>query len=323
MATEEADTSTMDEPHPEIKGLLDMMGSMPAPPLGSLSPTGAREAAAGMFPTPEEPEPVGEVMNLQIQGPNGNVPVRVYVPDSEGPHPALVYLHGGGWVLGDLDMFDPTCRAITNAADHMVISVDYRLAPEHKFPAALEDSYAALEWAAENADAMQIVADDIAIGGDSSGGNLAAAVAQLARDQDGPSIARQVLIYPVTDYSFDTDSYEENAEGYLLSKSDMEWFWDQYLRDEIDGRNPYAAPLQANDLSDLPPATVVTCGFDPLRDEGVAYAEELRDAGIDVNHLRYDDCIHGAIQLIVDPMKVTRGGEMIDDVAADLTVDQE
>lgn len=321
MATE--DTPDAEEPHPEINGLLEMMGAMPSPPLGSLSPQGAREAASEMFPAPDQPEPVGDVMELQIQGPDNNdLPIRVYVPDSEGPHPALIYLHGGGWVLGDVDMFDPTCRALTNAADRTVISVDYRLAPEHQFPAPLEDAYAALEWTAENAEAMQIDPEDIAIGGDSAGGNLAAAAALLARDRDGPSIDRQVLIYPVTDYAFDTDSYEENGEGYLLSKSDMEWFWDQYLRDEIDGKNTYAAPLQATDLADLPPATVVTCGFDPLRDEGAAYADALRDAGVDVNHLQYGDCIHGAIQLLVEPLKVSRSEEMIDDVAADLTADR-
>ncbi|MFC6719857.1 alpha/beta hydrolase [Natrialbaceae archaeon GCM10025810] len=321
MATEESDASSGDAPHPEIEGMLEMMSTMPSPPFRALSAEGARTIAGEMFPLPDDPEPVGDVMDLLIPGPSGDLPIRVYVPEVEGPHPALIYLHGGGWVVGDTDMFDPTCRALTNAAERIVVSVDYRLAPEHPFPAPVKDSYAAAEWVMENAEAMQIDADRVAIGGDSAGGQLAASVAQLARDRDGPSFERQVLIYPVTDYAFDTPSYEENAEGYLLSKADMQWFWEQYLRDEIDGRNPYAAPLQANDLSDLPPATVVTCGFDPLRDEGAAYAEKLEEAGVDVNHIKYDDCIHGAIQMLVEPLKLTRAEEMIEDVAADLAAE--
>lgn len=175
----------------------------------------------------------------------------------------------------------------------MVVSVDYRLAPEHKFPAAAEDSYAAAKWAAENAASIGVDPSRIAVGGDSAGGNLAAVVALMARDKHEISIAYQMLIYPVTNHSYATESYTENADGYLLTKDSMEWFWNHYLRNEEDGKNPYASPLQAKDLSGLPPALVLTGEFDPLRDEGEAYAERLKEAGVPVEAKRYDGMIHG------------------------------
>ena len=307
-----------DEPHPEINGLLQQMGAAPMPPLWSLSPEGGRAFVENMFPEPEEPEPVADVMDVPLDVDDGEITVRVYVPEGEGPFPTLMYVHGGGWATGSLDAFDPTCRALTNAADCMVISVAHRLAPEHKFPTPLEDCYAAAEWIVESAEAMQIDTDNIAIAGDSSGANLVAAVTHLARERDGPSFDRQVLVYPALDHSFDSESYEENAEGYLLTKADMEHFWDLYLRDDLDSKNPYASPLQANDFSDLPPATIVTCGFDPLRDEGAAYAEKLAAAGVEVNHIHYDDAIHGLIQLLVDPMDLTSARDLIADVGDDL-----
>ncbi len=313
MSIEEA--TSADELHPEIAMLLEQREAMPLPSYSQLSPESARQLMKDAFPEPDEPEPVGDVLEIEL---SDGFDVRVYIPESDGPHSTLVYYHGGGWVLGDLDTHDPTCRALTNAADCMVVSVDYRLSPEHKFPVPLEDCYSALEWVFEDAGPMQIETGNVAIGGDSAGGNLAAAVALLARDRDGPSITHQSLIYPVTDHSFDTTSYEENAEGYLLEKPAMEWFWESYLRDDIDGKNPYASPLRAQNLEGLPPATVTTCGFDPLRDEGVAYAERLDDAGVPVNHINYDDCIHGIAQTLVDPIDLTRSRELIDDVAADL-----
>ncbi|MFC6835364.1 alpha/beta hydrolase [Halomarina ordinaria] len=305
-----------EEPHPEIVGLLQQMGAAPLPPFWSLSPEGARQFTEGLFPTADDPEPVAEVMDLEVT--EEGIPVRVYVPEGQGPYPTLVYLHGGGWVIGDLDTYDATCRALANAADRMVVSVDYRLAPEHPFPVPLEDCYAAAEWVFDAAETMQVDTDNVAIGGDSAGGNLATAVALMARDRDGPEFARQVLVYPVTDYDFDTPSYEENADGYLLTRADMEWFWDHYLRDEVDGSHPYASPLRARDLSGLPPATVVTCGFDPLRDEGATYADRLADAGVDVNHVHYADAIHGIVQMLVEPMALTRARDLIDDVSDDL-----
>lgn len=311
-----SEVTAAEEPHPEITGLLQQMGTAPAPAFNSLSPRGARELIDGMFPSPEEPEPVRDVMNLAIG--DEDIPIRVYVPEAEGPYPTLLYLHGGGWVLGNRDLYDATCRAITNEANCMVVSVDYRRPPEHTFPTPLEDCYTAAEWVFDTAESMQIATDSVAIGGDSAGGNLAAAVTQLARNRNGPSFDHQVLIYPVTDYAFDTTSYEENGEGYLLTKADMRWFWDHYLRDDIDGKSPYASPLQARNLQELPSATVVTCGFDPLCDEGAAYAARLEDAGVDVSHHHYEDAIHGIAQMLVEPMELTRARELITDVADDL-----
>lgn len=318
MPLEDTESSSNDL-HPEIKELVAQMERVPTPPLPSLSPEAARAVVDAKVPEQDDPEPVGDVMELSIPGPAGDVPIRVYVPEGDGPHPALIYLHGGGWVVGDINMFDPTCRALANAADRMVISVEYRLAPEHPFPAPLKDAYAVAEWVAENAAAMTIDTDHVAIAGDSSGGQLAASVAQLARDRNGPEFDRQLLIYPATDYAFDTNSYKENGESGLLSRTDMEWFWDHYLQDEIDGRNPYASPLRATDFSELPPATVVTCGFDPLHDEGETYAEKLRAAGVDVVHLQYDDCVHGVIRMLVEPTKLTRAEEMVKDIADTLS----
>jgi len=316
MSIDEPMATAADEPHPEIAGLVDMMGATPVPELSSLSPEGARQFSKEMFPEAEEPEPVGDVMELSIS--DGGIPVRVYVPESEGPYPTLVYYHGGGWVIGDLDSHDETCRVLASGADCMVVSVDYRLSPEHEFPTPLEDCYTAFEWVFENADSMQVDTDNVFVGGDSAGGNLAAAVALFARDNGGPETARQVLVYPVTDHSFDTPSYEENGDGGLLSRDDMEWFWDQYLRDEMDGKNPYASPLKAQSLEGLPPATVVTCGLDPLRDEGAAYARRLEEAGVPVTHHNYEDCIHGIAQFLADPMDLSRSRELLADVTADI-----
>jgi acetyl esterase len=301
---------------PEIEAILEGMAARPAPPFHSLSPDGARQSLKGLFPKPDDPEPVGEVMDFAIG--DAGIPIRVYVPDAEGPYPTLVYFHGGGWVVGDVDTHDSTCRALAAGADCLVVSVDYRRAPEHTFPVPLEDCYTAATWVFETAEEMRIDTTNVAIGGDSAGGNLAAAVAQLSRDRDGPSFARQVLIYPVTNHSFDTASYEENAEGYFLTKADMEWFWDKYLAHGIQGRNPYASPLRARHLEDLPPATVVTCGYDPLRDEGAAYAARLADADVDVNHIHYDDAIHGILQLRTDPVNLSVAHELVDDLTHDL-----
>lgn len=322
MSIENPKAGAAEEPHPEIAGLLEQMGAEPMPEFSSLSPEGARAFAKEMFPDPEEPTEVGDIMELNIT--DDAIPIRVYVPEGSGPYPTLVYFHGGGWVIGDLDTHDETCRVLSSEADCMVVSVDYRLAPEHKFPTPFQDCYAAFEWVIENAETMQIDTDNVFVGGDSAGGNLAAAVALRARDTDGPAIARQLLIYPVTDRNFDTPSYEENGEGGMISEDDMRWFWNHYLRDEIDGKNPYASPLQAQHLADLPPATVTTCGLDPLRDEGAAYAERLREAGISVEHHNYDDCIHGIAQMVVEPMDLSRARELLNDAAADLrtTIEQ-
>lgn len=238
------------------------------------------------------PEPVHRVRDAVIPGPGGALPVRVYAPKGAGL-PVLVYLHGGGWVLGDLDSVDPLCRIFANGAGCLVVSVDYRLAPEHPFPAAPEDAYAALRWAAENAQALGADARRIAIGGDSAGGNLAAAATLMARDRGGPALVYQVLNMPVTNFAFDTPSYEQFADDYPLARADMQWFWRHYLARPADGGQPYASPLRAADLRRLPPGLVVTAELDPLRDEGEAYAARLREAGVAVETRRYAGMVHG------------------------------
>ncbi|MDY6818033.1 MAG: alpha/beta hydrolase [Halobacteriales archaeon] len=308
--------SAAEEPQADIREMLNEMDALPAPSSSKLSPEGARQFTKQRFPLPDEPEPVGDVMDLLVPGPDEQVPVRVYVPDRDPPYPGLVYLHGGGWVTRDVDMYDPTCRAFVRESGCLVVAVEYRRAPEHPFPAALKDCYAAAEWTVVNAESFNMHPDAIAIGGDSAGGNLAAAITQLARERDGPTFAHQMLIYPVTDYAFDTDSYRENADGYLLTKESMEWFWDHYLADDIHGANPYASPLRASDLSGLPSATIVTCGFDPLRDEGVAYVERLQAAGVDVTHIHYEAAIHDVMTLR-DP-DITNAKQRIEAVSQQL-----
>jgi acetyl esterase len=219
--------------------------------------------------------------------------VRIYWPSETPGLPILVYFHGGGWVLCNLDTHDETCRSLAKQASCIVVSVDYRLAPEHRFPAAVEDCHAATKWVAENARSLGGDASRLAIGGDSAGGNLTASVALLARERGGPSLAHQLMIYPVTDARFDTQSYRDNGEGMFLTTNAMRWFWEQYLPTPADGANPHASPLRAEDLRGLPPATVITAEMDPLRDEGEAYGRRLGEAGVPVEVRRYDGVIHG------------------------------
>jgi acetyl esterase len=282
---------------PQAQGFLEQLAAAEAPPLHELSVDDARQVIVELFGTKENLEPIGKVEDRMIPGADGEISVRVYTPEGTGPFPVLVYYHGGGWVIGNLDAYDPTCRALTNAARCVVVSIEYRLAPEHKFPAAPEDCYAALQWVGANADGINGDPMRIAIGGDSAGGNLTAVVAQMSRDRGGVSPVYQLLVYPVTDHGYDTPSYRENADDYLLTKDAMVWFWNHYLRSESDGNSPLASPLRADNLRDLPPALVITAEFDPLRDEGEAYAAKLRDAGVPVMLTRYDGMIHGFFSL--------------------------
>lgn len=240
----------------------------------------------------DDTAPVGRVSEYRIPGPREDIPVRIYVPEGTGPFPALLWIHGGGFVRGTLDSNDPVCRYLTNALDASVVSVDYRLAPEHAFPAALRDCYAALTWVAANPGPVRTDPDRIAVGGTSAGGNLSAAVALLTRDRDGPAVAHQFVGVPMLDPSLGTRSAEENARGYGLTRAGLEYYWNAYLPTDIPANNPYAAPALARDLSGLPPATVVTAGFDPLRDEGIEYAERLDAAGVRVEHCHYPDLPH-------------------------------
>jgi acetyl esterase len=305
------------ELHPQVRAILDRLEQLGAPDLSTLDPQEARSAFEELRPD-ESSEDVGDVTDRTIPGPGGDLPIRVYEPESEGPHPALVYFHGGGWVVGNLDTHDSPCRHLTNAADCAVVSVDYRLAPEHPFPVPTEDAVAAVEWVAEHGEEIGVDSDRLAVGGDSAGGNLAAVAALVARDRGGPDIDRQVLIYPATSPSDDWPSTEEHADGQFLSRSEMEWFGDQFFESELDARNPYAFPLQACDHGGLPPATVVTAEFDPLRDEGRAYAEALADAGVDVTHRNYEGMVHGFVGMLEEPANVDRAHEAVEEVGEDL-----
>jgi len=238
-------------------------------------------------------EPVAKVEERALPGPAGAIRVRVYTPEVEGAPPALLYFHGGGWVMCNLDTHDGSVRKLANASGCMVVSVDYRLAPEHPFPAGLEDCYAATRWVAEHARSLGARPGPLAVAGDSAGGNLAAAVALLARERGGPELALQLLVYPITDCDFERPSYRENGEGFLLTRDATAWFWDQYAPDAADRRDPLAAPMAAADLSGLAPACVITAEYDPLRDEAEAYAARLREAGVPVTCTRYDGMIHG------------------------------
>ncbi len=301
---------------PQVEDLLDMFDAMNVPPTYALSVGTARDRLEELFET-TDPEPVGEVSDLSIEGPAGDIPLRIYRPESQGPHPAVVYFHGGGWTVGSLDTHDGTARALTNAAECVIVSVDYRLAPENPFPAAVVDAYAATDWTATHGDALAVDTERIAVCGDSAGGNLSAAVSLMARDRDGPELAYQSLIYPAVNPPAIQwfDSYDENAEGYFLEYDSMDWFYDKYLAHETDSRNSYAFPLLARNLSELPPATVLTCEFDPLRDEGIAYAERLEAAGVETRLEHYEGMIHGFVSL---KDHIDRGHDAIDTIAEDL-----
>jgi acetyl esterase len=282
---------------PQAQRVIEAMAALNLKPVEESTPAEAREsirtrtAALGPFPD------VAAVVDHRVPVSGGEITVRAYSPDGPGPHPALVYYHGGGWVIGDLYTHDGLCRSITNAARCAVLSVDYRLAPESKYPVAVEDSYAALLWIVANAERLGIDRRRMAVGGDSAGGNLATVMALMARDRTGPRLALQVLIYPVTDHDLDTRSYRENATGYILTREGMRWFWNHYLASEAQGREPYASPLRASSLAGLPPALIITAEYDPLCDEGEAYAARLRDAGVPVTLTRYPGMFHGFVRM--------------------------
>jgi len=277
---------------PEAKVVLETLSGGEEVDPFTLSPALVREGFAAMSAAAEGPD-VSKVQMRELDGPAGKIAVRVYSPAGDGLKPGLVFFHGGGFVVCDLDSHDATCRELANGADCVVVSVDYRLAPEAKFPAAPEDCYAATQWVAREAQDLGIDATRMAIAGDSAGGNLAAAVAMMCRDREGPTLVHQLLVYPVTDHRFDTSSYKENGTGYFLSEKMMRWFWHHYLETEADGDNPLASPLRAPDLGGLPPATVLTAEYDPLRDEGRAYAKRLEEAGITTTHIDYPGVFHG------------------------------
>jgi acetyl esterase len=280
---------------PQAKAMLDQMP--PMPDFSTLDLAVVRGAMAQGPLNAGEPEAVAKVENRKIPGPAGQIPIRVYTPELAGPLPGLVFFHGGGFVLCSLDTHDGLCRSVANAAGCVVVSVDYRLAPEHPYPAAPEDCYAATQWVAKNGSELGIDVTRLAIGGDSAGGNLTAVTALLARDRGGPALRFQLMIYPVTNCAFDTASYRDNAEGYFLTTGMMRWFWDQYVADSKQGAEAYASPLRAVNLAHLPPGLCITAEYDPLRDEGEAYAARLREAGVDVRTSRYDGMFHGFLSM--------------------------
>jgi acetyl esterase/lipase len=282
---------------PQAQKVVDTIAALNLKPFKDSTPTEAREAmrarTAGLGPV----EDVPAVADHRVPVEGGEITVRLYAPAGVGPHPVLVFYHGGGWVIGDLYTHDGLCRSIVNAAGCAVASVDYRLAPEFKFPVAVEDSYTALKWVAANGPRLGLDSARLAVGGDSAGGNLAAVMALLARDRRGPRILLQVLVYPVTNYDFGAKSYVENATGYLLTTEDMRWFWRHYLSREEQGQEVTASPMRAKSLADLPPALVMTAGCDPLRDEGDAYAARLRDSGVPVTITQYPGMFHGFMRM--------------------------
>jgi acetyl esterase len=278
---------------PEIRAELDRQAASAQPPLERRTVAEARavhvQDAAALN---GEPVPVAAVADRRIPGPAGELAVRVYTPEGEAPFPIVVYFHGGGWVVGTLDTYDPLCRALAAAIPAVVVSVDYRLAPEHRWPAAAEDAYAATLWASRHAAELGGAQHRLAVAGDSAGGNLAAVVALGARDRGGPAIAFQLLVYPVLDVAGDTASWREFADGFYLTAAGMRWYWDHY-RGPADGLAPDASPLRAAFVGGLPPALVVGASHDILRDEGEAYAARLAEAGVDARAIRVPGMVHG------------------------------
>lgn len=276
---------------PEYVAMFEQMATQePAPPIYELSPEQGRELYRMMRPVVEE-LPAHKIENVTVPGSLGDIPARIYTPEGDGPFGVLVYFHGGGWVIGDCDTCDAVCREISSLANLVVVSVDYRMAPEDPYPAAVVDAYDATAWAGANMAALN-GNGKLGVAGESAGGNLSAVVSLKAREEGGPAIAFQCLLYPVTDCSMSQGSYSENGEGYVLEEATMRWFWDTYCPDAAQRSEPLASPLLADDLSNLPKALVVTAEFDPLRDEGEAYAEALKAAGTEASWVRYDGMVH-------------------------------
>lgn len=284
---------------PTIQAFLDQYHAKQFPPYTQFTPPALRAWFNEQFHSkpPVNPIPVADVSDHDVNGPNGRIRCRVYTPEGEGPLPALMYFHGGGFVIrDDMAIYDQTCRRICQGVGCVVIAVDFRLAPEYPFPAAPEDCYAATCWVAEHAKALNIDAQRFGVWGESCGGNLATVVPMMARDRGGPKLACQVIVTAMLDVAFDTPSYHANGNGeYLLSVDTMRWFWGHYLQGQPNEakHDPYCAPCQATDLHGLPPAIVITVDYDPLRDEGAAYAQQLEAAGVSVDYHNFPGLVHG------------------------------
>lgn len=291
---------------PQVEALLAGFQAAGAQPFEEMTVPEARVAALAFKDLGGEPEDVAEVQHTFIPGPTADLPVRIYRPAGEGPLPALLYFHGSGWVILNIDVCDAAARAMTNRTGCVVVSVNYQKAPEHKFPIPFDDCYAATQWVFDNAERLGIDPERIGVSGDSAGGNLAAAVTLKARDHHGPKITYQLLVYPALEYGWDKPSAHENAEGYLLQRASMAWYWQHYVRSETDADSPYVSPLKAADLTGLPPAFIFTAGYDPLRDDGKEYAERLEQAGVQVTYRNYEGMIHGFFWMsgVLDQAKI-------------------
>jgi len=299
---------------PSAAALLEALAATPTTPLEQMTVEEAREATALLAAVAGEPGELVEAEDAAVPGPAGDVPVRIYRPGGEGPRPTIAWFHGGGWVCGSIDQSDGTCRRLAAATGAVVVSVEYRRAHEAPFPGPLEDCRAATRWCARVAADLGGDPGRLVVGGDSAGGNLAAAVALAARDAEGLAIALQVLVYPVTDATCSLPSHEYNGSGYLLTSAGTRWFWDHYLGDRPGaGDDPLASPLWAPDLSGLPPALVITAEFDPLRDEGEAYARRLEEAGVAATCSRYDGMLHGFFGM---GLLFEEAGRALEEVAA-------
>jgi acetyl esterase len=286
--------------HPQARALLDLIDQRAAPAVHEQTPLEARESyRARRFFTQPDAQPVAQVRELTADGPHGPIAMRLYrpTPETSGALPVLVYFHGGGWVIGDLDTHDALCRALANGSGCAVVSVDYRMGPEHRFPAAVDDCLAATYWVRRNAATLNVSPDKLAVGGDSAGGNLAAVIALAARNAGDLPVAYQLLIYPATVQRRVTRSGAVNGQGLLLTVDSMRYFHDHYIDDDRHDHDWRAAPLLCDDLGRLPPALVLTAGFDPLRDEGIEYAHRLTQAGNRATLISFERQIHGFITM--------------------------
>ena len=298
--------------HPHVEGLLNQMVAAGGKPFHAMTPTECRQVFGGLLASlPPGPAKIAGTADRKIPGPAGPIGTRVYTPEGKGPFPVLVFFHGGGFVIGDLESHDSVCRELSGGAGVVVVAVDYRLGPENRYPGAPDDCTAVTRWVVQNAAQINGDAKRVAVGGDSAGGNLAAVVSQRLRDEDKIKLAAQLLIYPVARLDgVATKSMVENAEGYLLQRADMDWFRANYLPAGVDGKDPKISPILAKDLSGLPPALVQTCEFDPLRDEGEDYGNALKAAGVPTVISRYDGSIHAAFSFftVMEP-----GRRMVDE----------
>lgn len=286
---------------PQVQAFLDQMQAMGFYFTPDLTPTVAREFSKQLQAAAKPGEAVARAEDRTIPGPKGTIPIRIYTPQGSGPFPILVFFHTGGWIIGNLDTQDTMCRRLTNLASCLVVSVDYRLAPEHPFPAAPSDCYAATQWVAANAAEFQGDASRIAVGGDSAGATLATDVTLMARERGGPKLVFQLMICPATDFRLNSASMQEFAEGYQLTKAQMVWIMNYYLPDATQRTHPLASPLLAPNLSGLPPALIITAECDPLRDDGEAYGQRLQEFGVQATVSRYDGMIHDFLDLFEEP----------------------